>query len=105
VAQAREGRENVSPCVPLRRGQIISAADELLALAAKLSSAASCPPRPAALASFLLYDARSPLYFSEAAATPASIARAALAGLETSPDSVPRPQTPHTFEAPLVVRM
>ena len=83
VAEVRRCRRDVHACVTLQRVEIVSAADELLALAAELRSSARCPTHSAALVSFLLYDARSPFYYCEAPATPANIARAARAGLET----------------------
>jgi hypothetical protein len=89
VAQVRKGPVDIRVCVPLQRAGIVASAEELLELAAALRSSSVCLPRAAALVSYLLYDARSPLYFSETAATPASIARAALAGLATDqPDGV-----------------
>jgi hypothetical protein len=70
--------------VPLRDAETNAAADELLALAAELSSAERCSARTAALASFLLRDPCSPLYYDESHTTALGIARAARAGLESS---------------------
>jgi hypothetical protein len=85
VVEARGGRPELNACVPLRRAAILSAEDDLLALAAALRSPAPCRPQAAALVSFLLRDASSPLYYCQAPATPANLARAATAGIETSP--------------------
>jgi hypothetical protein len=70
--------------VPLQRAKIVDAENELLALAAALRSSARCRPHAAGIASFLLRDAASPLYYANARATPAQLARAATAGFTSS---------------------
>ena len=89
VAKVRRGPVDLHGAVTLQRAEIVSAADELLELADRIRSPTACTPRAAALVSFLLYDARSPLYFSEAPATPASIARAALVGMASGEELAP----------------
>ena len=68
-------------CVPLRRAAVAASRNELLELAAVLRSSARCRPQAAGLVSFLLRDARSPLYDRDARASPANLARAARAGI------------------------
>jgi hypothetical protein len=85
VVTAKAGPCDRHFSIPLQRAAIVSGQEDLLALAAALRSSADCRPRAAALVSFLLRDARSPLYDSEAPATPANVARAAIAGFTTRP--------------------
>lgn len=92
VAEARSLRRDGRLCVPLRRAAIVSGEDELLALAAALRSPADCRPHAAALVSYLLSDACSPLYDRRAPATPANLARAAIAGFETPSGEAWSPQ-------------
>jgi len=70
--------------VPLRRAEILDAEDDILALAAALRSSARFRPHAAGIVSFLLRDAASPLYYVDAPATPAQLARAATAGFTSS---------------------
>jgi hypothetical protein len=66
--------------VPLQRTAIAASAGDLLDLATVLRSQARCRPHAAGTVSFLLRDAASPLYYTDARATPADLARAAIAG-------------------------
>jgi hypothetical protein len=84
VAAARSERSCIGDCVPLQRAQIVDGESDLLALAAALRSSARCRPHAAGIASFLLRDAASPLYDANAPATPAQLARAAIAGFVSS---------------------
>lgn len=84
VAAARSRRRDFNNCVPLQRSEILDAEDDLLALAATLRTLARCRPYAAGTVSFLLRDAASPLYYAEADATPAQLARAAKAGFTSS---------------------
>lgn len=84
IAAARDGRCRLNDCVPLQRAKILDAENDLLALAAALRSSARCRPHAAGIASFLLRDAASPLYYADASATPAQLARAAAAGITNS---------------------
>ena len=80
VQEARAARPRALECVPLCKGPIRDAQDDLLQLAQALRSPARCRPHAAALVSFLVCDAPSPLYHQEARATPAQLARAAKTG-------------------------
>jgi hypothetical protein len=80
ISAARSGRCRSTDCVPLQCREIIEAESDLLALAAALRSSARCRPHAAGIVSFLLRDAASPLYYADAHATPAQLARAATAG-------------------------
>jgi hypothetical protein len=84
LAAAPSGRCHLNDCVPLRRAAILDAEDDILALAAALRSSAQCRPHAAGIVSFLLRDAASPLYYEDAPATPAQLARAAIAGFTSS---------------------
>ena len=84
VTAAGSGHPCINHCVPLQRAEILDAEDDLLALAAALRSLARCRPYAAGTVSFLLRDAQSPLYFAEAHASPAQLARAATAGFTSS---------------------
>jgi hypothetical protein len=85
VATAKTGPSERHFAVPLQRAAIVSGEDDLLALAAALRSSADCRPHAVALISFLVRDGSSPLYDRQARATPANLARAALAGFTTRP--------------------
>jgi hypothetical protein len=85
VATAKAGPCERHLAVPLQRAAVVSGEDDLLALAAALRSSADCRPHAVALVSFLVRDGSSPLYEREARATPANLARAALAGFTTPP--------------------
>jgi hypothetical protein len=76
--------------VPLQREQIVDGESELLALAAALRSSARCRPHAAGIVSFLVRDAASPLYYADASASPAQLARAATAGFTAAVEGVPR---------------
>jgi hypothetical protein len=80
ITDARTRRSNPRDCVQLQRVQICAAEDDLRALAAALRSPARCRPHAAGIVSFLLRDAASPLYYSDAGTTAAELARAASAG-------------------------
>jgi hypothetical protein len=85
VATAEAGPCDRHFAVPLQRAAIVSGEDDLLALAAMLRSSAECRAHAVALVSFLVRDGSSPLYDRQARATPANLARAALAGFTTRP--------------------
>jgi hypothetical protein len=84
VAEALSKRRAINPPVQLQRAAILAAEDELLELAGALRSPARCRPHAAGIVAFLLCDAASPLYYSDARATPAQLARAAIAGFTSS---------------------
>jgi hypothetical protein len=85
VAIAKAGPCDRHFAVPLQRAAIVSGEADLLALAAALRSSADCRPHAVALVSFLVCDGSSPLYDRDARATPANLARAAIAGFTTRP--------------------
>lgn len=82
--EARIAKHPINELVPLQRAAILAAEEDLLKLAATLRSPAKCRPHAAAMVSFLVCDAASPLYYSAARATPAQLARAAIAGFTES---------------------
>ena len=68
---------------PLQRDAILAAREDLLAIAERLTGAASVTPRSAALAAQLVWDAGSPVY-GETGLSLSACTRAVLSGLPLS---------------------